>query len=210
MRLLLATTNPAKLRDLRAVFGVLDAELVSLADVASASPPTIEETGTTFPENAVLKARGYARHFGIPAVADDGGLEIDALGGKPGIYSRRWPGREASDEELIAYAMERMAGIPKARRGARFRTVVAFATPEGEATTQEADLPGRIAEAVHPKRVRGYPFRSIFFLPDIGKYAVELTDEEQERLSHRRRAFTALLPAIRSYRRTGSLSGSVA
>jgi len=221
MKLLLATTNPGKAKDLRATFSGHGFDVVSLMEMGNA--PDVEETGKTFEENAVLKAKAYAKLFGMPAVADDGGLEIEALEGEPGIYSRRWlrlaeaqreggpsprrsdfghaggPGYAAGDEELIEYAMKRMADVPEGKRQAQFRTVVAFATPDGEAITEEAALPGSIAAEIHPKRDPGYPYRSIFYLPELGKYAVELTPKENAKLSHRRRALAALLPNIQNY-----------
>ena len=208
MKLLLATTNPGKAKDLRATFSGHGFDIVSLMEMGNA--PDVEETGKTFEENAVLKARAYAKLFGMPAVADDGGLEIEALGGEPGIYSRRWsrlaeaqreggPGYTAGDEELIEYAMKRMTDVPEGKRQAQFRTVVAFATPDGEAITEEAALPGIITTKIHPKRDVGYPYRSIFYLPELRKYAVELTSEENATLSHRRRALAALLPNIKNY-----------
>lgn len=198
MKLLLATTNPAKLRDLKAVFsGIEDIELVLLDDFSDI--PDVEETGETFEENAVLKAKTYAQHFGLPAVADDGGLEIEALDGAPGIKSRRWPGYAADDEELIRHCLDQLADVPEEKRQAQFRTVVAFATPKGEVFAHEATLLGIISKEVHPTRDHGYPYRSIFYLPDLGKYAVELTDQEQAQLSHRRRALQALLPKIQNH-----------
>jgi len=198
MQLLLATTNPAKSRDLKAVFSALEGvKLISLSDFSEV--PEVEEIGETFEENATLKAKTYAQHFRMPAVADDGGLEIEALGGAPGVISRRWPGYAADDEELIAYCLQRMADVPEDKRQAQFRTVVAFATPDGEVFSHEAMLPGLIMAKPHPARDPGYPYRSVFYLPDLGKYAVELTDEEQSRLSHRRHALAALLPKIQNH-----------
>ena len=202
MQLLLATTNPAKLRDMKMSFSDLAADcafvLVSPKDLVN-EPFEVEETGATFAENAIQKAEAAAERFGVPAVADDGGLEIDALGGNPGVFSRRWPGYAADDETLIAYAVGQLKDIPKGQRGAQFRTVSAFAAPGGKTVTAEGVLRGEIAFRVHDDRDPGYPFRSLFVLPEFHKYMIELSDSEEVQLSHRRKSLLGLAPAIRSY-----------
>jgi XTP/dITP diphosphohydrolase len=125
-RLLLGTTNAAKIREYRRLLGDLPIELISPSD-----PPPVPETGATFQENALLKAHAYAAWSGLPSLADDGGIEIDALDGEPGIHSARWLGRAATDQELIAYTLERMNGVPPDRRGAQMRAVCALVQPLG-------------------------------------------------------------------------------
>lgn len=191
-KLLLATTNAGKLKDFNKILSQLGVPLQSVKN-------EIEETGKTFEENAVLKARACAKNGGLPCVADDGGIEIDALNGEPGVMSRRWPGYKASDEELINYALERMHNAPKGKRSARFRSVVAFADPEGNVVTEERSTEGEITFEASIRRITGYPYRSIFWLPVLKKYAVELTEEEEERISHRQHAIEALLPIIQNY-----------
>src|SRR3989344_3346587 len=128
-KLLIATTNPGKLAELSRFLADIPMNLVNLKDLDITD--TVEETGNTFEENAILKARYYCKKSGLPTLADDGGFEIDAPGGEPGVKSHRWihGDREDTDEELIAYTFEKMKGIQK--RGAQLRAVLAFVTPEG-------------------------------------------------------------------------------
>ena len=156
-RLLIATTNAAKVREYRRRLGDLPIELVE-----PQHPPDVEETGATFEENALLKARAYAAWSGLPSLADDGGIEIDALGGEPGVRSARWLGRPAADQELIDYTLERLRGVPAERRGAQMRVVCALAEPTGHVTVGQGVIRGAIAEQPLPTRDPGFPFRSVF------------------------------------------------
>jgi XTP/dITP diphosphohydrolase len=160
------------------------------------TPPRVDETGSTFEANARLKARAYAAWSGLPALADDGGLEVDALGGEPGVRSARWLGREASDDELIAATLERLRGVPAAERGAALRLVVALVLPGGAEVLGEGRIRGLIAEQATPRRDPGFPFRSVFYLPELGKYYVDLTAAEHERLNHRRAALGPIRAAL--------------
>jgi XTP/dITP diphosphohydrolase len=193
-RLLLATGNRAKLRELRRLLSDLPLEIVTPDELGT--PPRVEETGATFEENARLKARAYAAWSGLPALADDGGLEVDALGGEPGVRSARWLGREASDEELIATTLERLRGVPPAERGAALRLVVALVWPDGAEVLGQGIIRGVIAEEATPRRESGFPFRSVFFLPELGRYYVDLTPEEHERINHRRAALGPIRAAL--------------
>ena len=163
-RLLIATTNGAKIREYRRLLAELPIELV-----APEGPPSVDETGATFEENALLKARAYAAWSGLPSLADDGGIEIDALGGEPGVRSARWLGREATDEELIAHTLERLRGVPPEQRGARMRVVCALAEPAGHVTVGQGVIRGVIAEQPLPTRDPGFPFRSVF-VPTSGRF----------------------------------------
>jgi XTP/dITP diphosphohydrolase len=193
-RLLLATSNEAKIRELTRLLSDLPIELVTPGTLGT--PPRVDETGATFEENARLKARAYAAWSGLPALADDGGLEVDALGGEPGVRSARWLGREASDDELIAATLERLRGVPSAGRGAALRLVVALVRPDGGEVIGEGRIRGLIAEEATPRRDAGFPFRSVFYLPELGKYYVDLTPEEHERLNHRRAALEPIRAAL--------------
>lgn len=204
--MLLGTTNPAKLRELRALLADFPGRLLSPHDIGT--PPEIDETGATFEENAILKARAYAAWSGLPTLADDGGLEIDALAGEPGVRSRRWiAGREADDAELIAFALHQLAGVPPDRRGARMRVVEALCAPPSgsvprsgvspnrydEARFAKLDKPvlgtgeirGHIAERASPTIDPGFPFRSIFVVERFDKPYVDLTPAEHASVVHR-------------------------
>jgi XTP/dITP diphosphohydrolase len=182
-RLLIATTNRAKVREYRQLLGDLPIELVEPTD-----PPAVEESAATLEENALLKARAYAAWSALPSLADDGGIEIDALGGEPGVRSARWLGRAASDEELIAYTLARLSGVPPERRGARMRVVCALVLPgSDEATIGEGGIRGSIAEQASERRDPGFPYRSVF-LVDGGGYYVD----EHARFNHRREAVVAI------------------
>ena len=134
-KLLIATTNPGKLEEIRTFLSDLPLELVSLKDVGITT--SVEETGKTFEENAILKAKTYAELSGLVTLADDGGFEIDALHGEPGVKSHRWVhnDRDSSDEELIAYTFTRMRDLPEKKRGARLTLVLALVSPESPIIT---------------------------------------------------------------------------
>ena len=131
-RLLLASANPGKLRELRAILEGLPVELVGLAGAGAGEPPEVEETGDTFLENALLKARAYAGWSGLAAVADDSGLEVDALGGAPGVRSARYAGQGASDQANLDKLLAELAGVPPERRTARFRCTAVLVDPGWE------------------------------------------------------------------------------
>ena len=182
--LLLATTNYHKLEEYRAIFSGLPFHFLSLHDIHL--DPDVEETGTTFAENAELKALAYARASGMLTLADDSGLEIDALGGAPGIYSARFAGKETSYEERFRLLLEQLKGLTRERRTARFRCAIALAEPSGYHQTVEGTLEGLIADT--PRGQYGFGYDPIFFIPELGKTSAELTPEQKNRISHRGRA----------------------
>lgn len=192
MRLLLATRNPGKLRELRALLADLPLECLSLADVGVATD--IPETGASLKENAILKARGYAELSGLTTLADDSGLEVDALGGEPGVHSSRWAGPGATDADRIRKLLERLRGVPPQRRQARFRAVAAIATPDGRLYTTEGTLEGVIAD--RPRGSGGFGYDPVFLVPDLGKTVAELDPETKNRISHRARAILAARPIL--------------
>lgn len=198
--LLIATTNPGKLSEIKNFIGDLPIKLVSLMDIGITD--AVEETGATFEENAILKAKYYCQKSGLPTLADDGGFEIDALDGEPGVKSHRWihKDREDTDEELIAYTLEKMKGLPRAQRGAQLRLVLALVLPDGKVTTVEEKTRGVVAEKSSEHRTSGFPYRSLLFLPGIEKYYDHdlLTLEETERFNHRKRALDRLKPILRN------------
>ena len=182
--LLLATTNQHKLEEYRTIFSDLPFKIVSLSDVHL--DLDVEETGTTFAENAELKALAYARASGMLTLADDSGLEIDALGGAPGIYSARFAGKETSYEERFRLLLEQLKGLTREQRTARFRCAIALAEPSGYHQTVEGTLEGQIADT--PRGQYGFGYDPIFFIPELGKTSAELTPEHKNRISHRGRA----------------------
>jgi XTP/dITP diphosphohydrolase len=187
--LLLATTNRHKLEEYRAIFSGLPFRLLSLHDLQL--DLDVEETGTTFTQNAEIKALAYAHASGMLSLADDSGLEIDALGGAPGVYSARFLGEEASYQERFRFILEQLKGLPQEQRTARFRCAITLAEPSKYYQTVEGNLEGRIADA--PRGDHGFGYDPIFLVPELGKTTAELAPEQKNRISHRGRA--ALLAA---------------
>ena len=182
--LLLATTNYHKLEEYRAIFSGLPFHFLSLHEIHL--DLDVEETGTTFAENAELKALAYARASGMLTLADDSGLEIDALGGAPGIYSARFAGKETSYEERFRLLLEQLKGLTREQRTASFRCAIALVEPSGYHQTVEGTLEGQIADT--PRGQYGFGYDPIFFIPELGKTSAELTPEHKNRISHRGRA----------------------
>ena len=194
-RLLIATTNPAKLSEYRLLLRDLELELVSLAEVGIADVP--EETGATFEENALAKARFYFERARTATLADDGGLEIDALGGEPGVRSHRWlnSGGDDSDQALVDEVMRRMKDVPPGRRSARLRAATALIYDDGGEVREriaEAAIEGVIAERAYPQIRAGFPYRSVLYMPERNCYVGELGDEEEAKISQRRIALNTL------------------
>jgi XTP/dITP diphosphohydrolase len=189
-RLLLASGNPGKRVELRALLRGLPVEVESRPDV-----PDVAETGGSFVENAALKARAAAAWSGEWALADDSGLEVDALGGAPGVLSRRYAGPDATDAERNARLLAELAGVPDPQRTARFRCAVALAAPDGRLWTAEGTCEGRITHA--PRGEHGFGYDPIFRLPDLDRTMAELLLEEKDRLSHRARALAVMAEIIR-------------
>ncbi len=196
-RLLIATTNPAKLAEYRLILRAvgIDLELVSLADLQISETP--DETGATFAENALLKARFYFQRARIATLADDGGLEIDALGGEPGVRSHRWLGSGAddSDQALVDEVIRRMKGVEAARRTARIRATIALIHEEGGVVrekTAEGAIEGVIAERAYPEIRAGFPYRAVLVISERNCYLGELGDEEEAQVSQRRIAVSSL------------------
>jgi XTP/dITP diphosphohydrolase len=196
-RLLIATTNRAKLAEYRLILrdAGIELELLSLADLGISETP--DETGSTFAENALIKARFYFERARIATLADDGGLEIDALGGEPGVRSHRWlgSGAEDSDQALVAEVIRRMKDVAPARRTARIRATLALIHEEGGAIhehTAEGEIEGAIAERAYPQIRAGFPYRAVLVIPGRNCYLGELGDEEEAQISQRRIAVLKL------------------
>jgi XTP/dITP diphosphohydrolase len=191
VKILIATSNRGKVAELARLLPSA-IELLTLTDVALASP---EETGATFRANALLKARAAAES-GIISLADDSGLEVDALGGAPGVRSARYAGYDATDERNNQRLLGELDGIDDAERSARFRSVVALVTPNGYELTAEGCVEGRIART--PRGSHGFGYDPLFIITDpavpeyVGHTMAELEVSEKNRVSHRARAYAAL------------------
>jgi len=182
----LATRNPDKREELAALLGDLGIKIRSLADFPDA--PEVVEDGDTCRANAVKKAVAIARHTGLPAVADDTGLEVEALGGRPGVHAARYAGERATYEDNWRKLIRELDGVPRQRRRARFITVAAVAMPSGKVEVAEGILEGVIAEA--PAGTQGFGYDPIFVVPQLGKTLAQLAPGEKNRISHRARAFS--------------------
>lgn len=197
--LLLATTNRGKLKEFRTIFADLPYQVLSLKDIKL--DMDVEETGTTFRENAELKALTYAHASGMLSLADDSGLEIDALGGAPGVYSARFLRPGASYEERFRVIFEQLRGLPMAQRTARFRCVITVAEPGGDHRSVEGTIEGVIAEA--PRGENGFGYDPIFLVPELGKTTAELEPEEKHRISHRGKAARLALELLKDWPQPG-------
>jgi XTP/dITP diphosphohydrolase len=193
--LLIATTNQGKLREYQAILADLPLKLYSLRDLAI--DDDVEETGTTFAENALLKAHYYAQRSEMLAWADDSGLEVAALGGAPGVYSARFAGHGASDAERNGLLLEKLADVPFHARLARFVCVVALARPDGSAETVEGILPGVIEFA--PRGNNGFGYDPLFYLVDENCTLAELPSERKNAISHRARAAQAAREVLQGW-----------
>lgn len=199
--LVLATRNQGKVRELEEPLRAFGLRVVGLD--AFPELPEVEETGSTFEENALLKARAVAQQTGLTAVADDSGLEVDALNGAPGVHSARYsddmtelndlPGLAdmSRDERNIMKLLAALSSVPLGRRSARFRTVMAVCTPQGRTLVAEGQWEGRIIYA--PRGKNGFGYDPVFFDPELGCSAAELTTEEKMARSHRGNALRELL-----------------
>ena len=196
-RLLLASANQGKLRELRTILDGLPVELVGLAEAGLGEPPEVEETGATFLENALLKGRAYAAWSGLAAVADDSGLEVDALGGAPGVRSARYAGPGASDQANLDKLLAALTGVPPERRTARFRCAAVLVDPETGEWHAEAAWEGRLLDA--PRGSGGFGYDPVF-LPDGWELtSAEVDQAIKDAASHRGKAFRALRPAIEAW-----------
>ncbi len=180
-RLLLATNNAGKVAELRRILEGCGWELVTPADIGLQLE--VEETGATYEENATAKAVHYAQASGLVALADDSGLEVDALDGHPGVQSARYAGPNTTDGERVQKLLEELRDVPDEARGARFRAVIAIAAPDGRCETVEGAVEGRIARA--PRGDNGFGYDPIFLLPERDVTVAELPADEKDAVSHR-------------------------
>lgn len=183
-RLLLASTNQGKVAEYRYLFAGLPCEIVTTTDQGITEE--VREGDISMEENARHKAARYAELSGLITVADDSGLEVDALGGEPGVRSARYAGENASDKDRIEYLLSKLEGVPRGKRTARFRCVIAVATSAGVVETYEGVCEGVIA--FEPRGENGFGYDPIFYLPELDKTMAELPSEVKNQISHRARA----------------------
>jgi XTP/dITP diphosphohydrolase len=192
--LVLATRNRHKGEELAALLGDLGIRIRTLDEFPGA--PNVVEDGTTCEANAVKKATEIAAATGLPAVADDTGLEVDALDGRPGVHAARYAGEQATYEDNYRKLLRELSGVPRGHRTARFITVAAIALPWNGVQIATGRLEGLIAE--EPTGSRGFGYDPVFFLPELGKTLAELSADEKNRISHRAKAFIQAKDLLRS------------
>ena len=188
MEILLASQNPGKLAEMRQLLDGLPFDVLRPADIGILEAP--DETGTTFIENARLKARHYAQRSGRLAVADDSGISVDAMGGGPGLYSSRFGGEGATDDGRNQLLLEKLAGVPDEKRTARFICAVSVVRGDEVLFEVEENVEGRIAHA--PAGPNGFGYDPIFFYPPFGKTFGEVPGAQKDTVSHRGKAFARL------------------
>jgi XTP/dITP diphosphohydrolase len=188
-RIAISSRNPGKIREIRSICADWPVEWIT-AEGHEGPWPDVEETGQSYLENALLKARAMAESFGVPAVADDSGIEVDALGGGPGPRSARYAGEEATDEENLRMLIRAVAGVPAAGRTARYRCVAVLAWPDGREVWAEGTCEGSLVSK--PRGSGGFGYDPIFVPAGWDETMAELSPEEKDRISHRGRAFRAL------------------
>jgi XTP/dITP diphosphohydrolase len=186
--LLLASQNPGKLNEMRQLVAGLPFRVVGPLDLGIEQAP--DETGTTFVENATIKALSYAGRSGLLTVADDSGISVDALGGKPGLHSSRFGGEGATDVDRNRLLLEKLEGVPQERRGAHFTSAVVVARGESVLFQAQEEVHGFIAEAV--RGPNGFGYDPLFFYPPFGKTFGEVPREMKDGVSHRGKAFARL------------------
>ncbi len=184
MKVVFATGNENKLREIRQITEGMDIDIISMKDAGYYTD--VEETGTTFEENAYLKASAIAKKCKLPTLADDSGLEIDFLGKEPGIYSSRYMGEDTPYPVKNAELLRRLEGVPDKERTARFVCAICYVRPNGSSETVKATMEGRIAHEIAGSN--GFGYDPIFFVPEKGCTSAELSPEEKNRISHRGKA----------------------
>lgn len=192
MTVVVATRNPGKVAEIRAALGGLPIGLTSVADIVKDAPP-IEETGVTFEENAIIKARAVSTSTHLIALADDSGLEVDALDGAPGVYAARYAGHGATDAMRRAKLLGALVEVPTPRT-ARFRAVVAVRAPTGALTTFEGVCEGEIA--LEERGAGGFGYDPVFYIPERSATMAELPEALKNEISHRGRAIAAARPHL--------------
>ncbi|MEK9658546.1 MAG: RdgB/HAM1 family non-canonical purine NTP pyrophosphatase [Chloroflexota bacterium] len=192
-RLLIATNNAHKVTEFRRLLGACGWALVTPREVGLALD--VAEDGTTFAQNAALKAHAFAKASGLPALADDSGIEVDALGGRPGVYSARYGGPSLIDAGRVGLLLQELAGVPDTRRTARYLVVLALALPDGALRTAEGACEGRIAH--RPQGTGGFGYDPVFFIAQHGCTVGDLSPAQKDAISHRGQAARAMAFLLR-------------
>jgi len=195
MKFVLATANPGKIREMREVLSEFDIELVTREDLGINLD--VDETGSTFSENAWLKAKAICEASGLPAIADDSGLMIDALDGGPGVYTSSFGGAELDNRQRCAFLLEKMRGVE--HRSAKFVCTIVCLFPDGRAITAEGECPGEIADSL--RGGEGFGYDPVFLARGSNKTMAELTPEDKHRLSHRGKALRKFAQVLESWER---------
>ena len=195
IEVVIATRNSGKLREIRAILSPLGLKILSLRDFPEV--PEIIEDGQTFEENAVKKAAVVSRQTGRMAIADDSGLAVDALQGRPGVFSSRYAGEKATDAQRYQKLLKEMAGTPQGKRGAAFICAMAVASPKGKVEMVKGECRGEIAFA--PKGSHGFGYDPVFYLPERGKTMAELEPDVKNRISHRAQALEKLKQVLPNF-----------
>jgi XTP/dITP diphosphohydrolase len=198
-KLLIATRNEGKVGEFKEFLKDLPFTIVSLQDLGIKED--IEEDGKTYEENSQKKALFFSKLSGLPTIADDGGIEIAVLNNEPGVRTRRWLGHHMSDEEIINHMLKVSKDLPDNNRKASFKAIVTLALPDGNCWSVSGEVEGEISKTPKVSFMKGYPFRSFFYLPKINKfyYEGELSKEEERLYNHRYKAVQKLLPIIQKH-----------
>ena len=191
-KIVFATTNEGKVKEIKEILGDFPIEVVSMKEMGITAD--IEENGTTFEENSLIKARALAKLTGLPALADDSGLEVDYLNGEPGIYSARYLGRDTDYDYKNNYIIDKLSGAKGEDRSARFVCVISLVLPDGREFVERGVVEGLIG--YEQKGENGFGYDPIFYLPEYEKTSAELPPEEKNKISHRGKALTAMKKLI--------------
>ena len=191
-KIVFATTNEGKVKEIKEILKDFPIEVVSMKEMGITAD--IEENGATFEENSLIKARALVKLTGLPALADDSGLEVDYLNGEPGIYSARYLGRDTDYDYKNNYIIDKLSGAKGEERSARFVCVISLVLPDGREFVERGVVEGLIG--YEQKGENGFGYDPIFYLPEYGKTSAELPPEEKNKISHRGKALTAMKKLI--------------
>lgn len=197
-RILIGTNNPAKISTFQMLLSEAGYEVITPKQLGIFDE--VEETGKTFKENALLKAQFFFDKSGLPTIADDGGIEIDALDGAPGVYSHRWAGEPPTgisiDQHLVDFTLQKLTNVPRGKRTARIIGILCLIQPNEKPIFSTASIEGYITTEQQAPIQVGFPYRSIFFCPQLGKLLALATPEELKKIDHRRESIGNLLPYL--------------